>query len=70
MGETVCGTIDTLIASVQEEVDDPEQLYKLRTARQLTVVCRAQQDEAKQALEEADLDEGTLDNLRQLGYLE
>lgn len=70
MGDTVCETIDSLLASVQQGVDDPDQLYKLRTARQLARVCEAQHDAAKQALDEADLDQDTLDNLRQMGYLD
>jgi hypothetical protein len=69
MGETVYNTLDTLLASVHEEVDDPELSYKLRTARQLTVVCEDQIEAYEETLEEADLDEETMEHLHQLGYL-
>lgn len=70
MGETVTERVAKLLESVQEEVEDPELSFKLRTARQMLVLCSEQHAVAKQALDEADLDEKTRDNLRQLGYLD
>lgn len=70
MDEAVCDTVDTMLASVQAEVDDPELTYKLRTARQLLVVCKEQNEDFKQTLETVDLDEETAEQLRRLGYLD
>lgn len=69
MGQPVCETIDQLLATVQDGVDDPELAYKLRTARQLTLVCAAQNATYRKTLDELDLDEQVVENLRSLGYM-
>jgi hypothetical protein len=55
---------------VQEEVTDPELTFKLRTARQALVTLEEQYTAGQEALERADVDEETLESLRQLGYLD
>lgn len=70
MAQTVATTINTLLQSVQEAVEDPEATFKLRTARQLVVLCGEQQEVARETLQEADIGEEALTNLEQLGYLE
>lgn len=63
-------TIDRLLVGVQEGIDDPDASFKLRTARQLLVLLDEQHEAGLVALAEADLDEDSRENLRQLGYLE
>ncbi len=63
-------TINTLLQSVQDSVKEPEAGFKLRTARQLVVLCGEQQEIARQTLQEADIGEDALANLEQLGYLD
>lgn len=70
MADTTAETIDTLLESVQEELDDADLAFKLRTARQLVVALNEENKEYKQALKDADLTQETRDNLRELGYLE
>ena len=70
MGEPLAGEIDEMLESVQEEVDDADLAFKLRTARQLLVVYDERLRKYREALDEADLEEETLENLRQLGYLD
>ena len=70
MREASCDTAETMLASVQEEVDDSELVFKLRTARQLIVACDDKIDTLAETLDEAELDDETVENLRQLGYLE
>lgn len=62
--------IDTMLKGVQEEVTDPELTFKLRTARQALVTLEEQYTAGQEALERADVDEETLESLRQLGYLD
>jgi len=62
--------IDTMLRSVQEDVTDPEVTFKLRTLRQLCDALKEQYTARQEALEEADIDEETLESLRQLGYLD
>ncbi len=64
-----CERIETILASIQEEVDDLELSYKLRTARQLNVACECQNKAYKQTLEEAYLDRETTEQLQQMGHL-
>lgn len=52
MSETVYETLDTLLATVHEKIDNPELAYKLRTARQLTVVCEDQIKAYEETLED------------------
>lgn len=61
---------DTMLKSVQEGVTDSELRFKLRTARQLLDALKEQYTAGQEALEMADIDEETLESLRQLGYLD
>jgi hypothetical protein len=70
MTQRLAEKIDTMLAGVQEEVDDSELSFKLRTARQLLVAYDEHLRKHRDALGEADLDEEALENLRQLGYIE
>ncbi|WP_135820505.1 hypothetical protein [Halostella litorea] len=70
MADTTFETVDTMLESVQSDVDDPELCFKLRTARQLLVFLEERYAVGREALEDADFDDETLDSLRQLGYLE
>ena len=51
-------------------MDDPNLSFKLRTARQLLVVYDERLRKHREALDETDLEEETLENLRQLGYID
>lgn len=69
MGQPTYDTIEVLLASVQQEIEDPELTYKLRTARQLLLVYREQNLTYRDTLEGADLDDETTERLVELGYL-
>ena len=70
MEEDLFEHIDTMLKSVQEDVTDSELTFKLRTARQALVALEEQYTAGQEALETADVDEETLESLRQLGYLD
>jgi len=70
MGKVPCDTVQAMLASVQEEVGDSELIFKLRTARQLVMVCEENMNTLEEAVAEAELDEETRKKLRQLGYLD
>ncbi|MEF8778480.1 MAG: hypothetical protein V5A36_06175 [Natronomonas sp.] len=70
MTQPIAEKIDTMLATVQQEVDDSDLSFKLRTARQLLVVYDEQLQEHREALAEDDIDEDALENLRELGYLD
>lgn len=70
MSQPLAKKIDTMLASVQEEVNDPDLAFKLRTARQLIVVYDEQLQKHREALDEDDIDQDALENLRKLGYLD
>jgi len=70
MGQPLAEEIDALLASVQEEVDDSELTFKLRTARQLVMVYDELLQQHGESLDEADLEPEALGTLRQLGYLD
>jgi hypothetical protein len=70
MGQTLAENIDAMLTSVQEQVEDSELTFKLRTARQLVVVYDELLREHGKSLHEEDLDPEALENLRQLGYVE
>ena len=53
MGRSICDTADTMLASVQEELEDEDLVFKLRTARQLIVACKNEQIEYQQAIKNA-----------------
>lgn len=69
MGASICDTVDTLLASVQEDIEDPDLTFKLRTARQLNLACKDEMDAFKQTVENAELDEETEARLQELGYI-
>ena len=70
MGIDTYEHIDTMLKSVQEDVTDSELRFKLRTARQLCAAMKEQYIEGQQAIEGADIDEETIESLRELGYLD
>lgn len=70
MGEPLAGKIDQMLESVQQQIDDPELSFKLRTARQMLVVYDEHLRKHREALDETDFGEDTLENLRQLGYID
>ncbi len=70
MSQTPVEAVDTMLASVQEEVADSDIRFKLRTARQLLRVIQEQQEAGRDALALDELDESTRENLERLGYLE
>jgi len=70
MAEELFDHTDALLQGIQKEVSDSKLSYKLRTVRQLLVAIEEQHIVAQEALEEADVDEETLESLRQLGYLD
>jgi hypothetical protein len=69
MGTSIYDTVETLLASVQEDIEDPDLVFKLRTARQLNLACKDEMSTFQQTIENADLDEETEARLRELGYL-
>lgn len=68
--KTTFETIEELLKSTQDEIDDPDLTFKLRTARQLVLVLQERQEAGRQALENADLDPSVREDLRNLGYME
>jgi len=70
MPTTTLDTIDELLEGVQEDVDDSETAYKLRSARQLVHVLRQRQRDLDEAIDETIADEEILANLSELGYLD
>ena len=70
MGQPLAEEIDAMLASVQEQVDDSELTFKLRTARQLVMVYDELLQQHGESLDEADLEPEALGPLRQLGYLD
>ena len=70
MSETLAEKIDTMLASVEEEVDDSDLAFKIRTARQMVLVYDDHLREHGNALDEAKVDDDTLENIRELGYLD
>ncbi|OAQ51412.1 hypothetical protein HTG_17120 [Natrinema mahii] len=69
MPNTTIETINTMLDSVQGELEDPDLRFKIRTARQLLLVIEEQHDIGRDALVDADLDDSTRKDLQQLGYL-
>ena len=70
MGIDTFEHIDTMLKSVQEDVTGSELTFKLRTTRQLCDALKEQYTAGQEAIERADIDEETLESLRQLGYLD
>jgi hypothetical protein len=70
MDETAIGTIETMLKSALETVDDPDVKYKLRQSLSLLKVVEMHHVDAREALEDVELDPEVEDNLRELGYLD
>ena len=70
MGQTLAGDIDEMLASVQEQVEDSELRFKLRTARQLVRVYDERLREHGKSLHEETLDSEAVEDLQQLGDVE
>lgn len=61
-------TIEELLREVQEDIDNPDASYRLRTARQLLSVLEQRNEELSVAVSEAVSDDELLNRLRELGY--
>ena len=70
MSKSTYEHIDTMLKSVQEDIEDPELRFKLRTARQLCDAMKEHYIAGQQAIERADMDEEPIEHLRELGYLD
>lgn len=63
-------TIEELLGEVQEDMDNPDASYKLRTARQLLSVIEQHNEDLSVAVSEAVSDDELLDRLRELDYIQ
>ncbi|TKX72946.1 MULTISPECIES: hypothetical protein [Halorubrum] len=70
MGVNTYEHIDTMLKNAQQDLTDSEIRFKLRTARQLCDAMKRQYTEGQQVIERADIDEETIESLRDLGYLD
>jgi len=70
MDKKLFSSIDEMLESIQDEVTNDELLFKLRTARQSLVVLEERYAAGQDAIKRADIDQDTLDSLRELGYIE
>lgn len=68
IGEMIWDTVDTALAGVEEEIDEPALAFTLRTVRQLLLACKDQNETFRSTLENADLDEDTRQRLVEVGY--
>ncbi len=66
---TIYETTDRMLAPLQDEVEDSDHVYKIRTVRELVAACRDRAEIYEETLQTADLDQETIDRLRDLGYL-
>lgn len=66
----VITTIEELLGEVQEDMDNPDASYKLRTARQLLSVIEQHNEDLTVAVSEAVSDDELLDRLRELDYIQ
>ena len=62
-------TIVKLLEEVQENIEDPDASYKLRTARQLLSILEQRNEDLSVAVSEAVSDDELRDRLRELDYL-
>ena len=69
MAVDVLTTMKELLGEVQEDVDNPDASYKLRTARQLLSILEQRNEDLSVAVSEAVSDDELLDRLRELDYL-
>jgi hypothetical protein len=63
-------TVDELLEGAANDIDDPDALYKIRSARQLLELAKQRYEDHDEAIEELIENEETLSDLRELGYLE
>jgi len=70
MPRSTLETLDDLLRGAEEDIDNSDVVYKLRSARQLIEVLKQRQDDQDDAIEDAISDEEVLDNLRDLGYIQ
>jgi len=70
MDKKLFSSIDEMLESIQDEVTNDELLFKLRTARQSLVVLEERYAAGQNAIARSDIDQDTLDSLRELGYIE
>jgi len=70
MPRSTLETLDDLLLGAEEDIDNSDVVYKLRSARQLIEVLKQRQDDQDDAIEDAISDEEVLDNLRDLGYIQ
>lgn len=68
MAATTVGLIETILESVLDETDDPEIRFKIRTALQFFCLLREQDNVAREALADCEMDEDLRQRLRDLGY--
>lgn len=69
MPKDAMDTIEELLRGVQDDVHDPETVYKVRSARQLLQVLRQKHDDLDEAIDETVSDKEIIENLSDLGYL-
>jgi hypothetical protein len=69
MADTAMGTIETMLQSALEECDEPDIKYKLRQSLSLLKAVELHHVDAREALDNVDLDQETRANLEDLGYL-
>ena len=62
-------TIEELLEQVQEDIENPDASYKLRTARQLLSILEQRNEDLSVAVSEAVSDDELRDRLREVGYL-
>jgi hypothetical protein len=62
-------TIEELLEEVQEDIENPDASYKLRTARQLLSILEQRNEDLSVAVSEAVSDDELLNRLRELDYL-
>lgn len=70
MGTQTIATIGEILDGVIEDTDDPQLSYKLRNARQLLDVVQQRHEHVNETIEDIEVDEEIVANLRQLGYIE
>ena len=69
MTQDVLRTLEELLEGVQEDVENPDARYKLRTARQLLSVVEHRNEELTVAVNEAVSNDELRERLHDLGYV-
>lgn len=70
MGETLSEKVDMMLESVEAELEDSDLIFKIRAARQMILAYDEHLRKHRNTLDESDLDEESLEQLRKLGYLD